>query len=72
MMDYILGRIRTYRVDYEIMDNKAIIVFGCPIGLSIVKEAYDGWVEVDGKLMKYEEFDNWLCSISSNNKNTIK
>lgn len=69
MMDYILGRVCTYKVDYERMDNRTIIVIGSPIGLSIVREAHDGWVEVDGKLMKYEEFDNWLCSISSKRQN---
>ncbi len=63
MMEYILGRLVSYNVKYEKITNKSLRVYGNFKGFSVVREAHDGWVEVDGKLMDYEDFDNWIYSI---------
>lgn len=64
MMDYILGRVISYGIKYEKVDNKTIRVYGNFKGFSVIREGYDGWVELDGKLTDYEDFENWLYSIT--------
>lgn len=64
MMEYILGRIISWNVEYEKVTNKCIRVYGNFDGFSVIKENSDGWIEVDGRLMDYEDFDNWLYSIT--------
>ena len=64
MMEYILGRLISYGIKYEKVTEKALRVFGNFKGFSSVREAYEGWVEVDGKLMDYEDFESWLYSIT--------
>lgn len=63
MMEYILGRLITHNIKYEKVTNKSLRVYGNFNGFSSVREANDGWVEVDGKLMDYEDFENWLYDI---------
>lgn len=63
MMEYILGRLISYNVKYEKVTNKSLRVYGNFKGFSVVREADDGWVEVDGKLIDYEDFENWIYSI---------
>ncbi len=63
MMEYILGRLISYNVKYEKVANSSLRVYGNFRGFSVVRKAYDGWVEVDGRLMNYEDFDNWIYSI---------
>lgn len=63
-MDYILGRLISYGIKYEKVTDNTLRVYGNFKGFSVVREANDGWVEVDGKLQDYEDFDNWLYSIT--------
>ena len=63
-MDYILGRLISYGIKYEKVTDNTLRVYGNFKGFSVVREANDGWVEVDGKLQDYEDFDNWSYSIT--------
>lgn len=63
MMDYILGRLISWNVRYEKVTNKSINVYGNFDGFSVIREASDGWIEVDGKLIDYEDFEEWLYEI---------
>lgn len=60
MMEYILGRIISWNVEYEKVTNKCIRVYGNFDGFSVIRENSDGWIEVDGRLMDYEDFEDWL------------
>ena len=60
MIEYILERLAAYWIKYEKIDSTNLRVYGSSDGFSIVRQAYDGWVEVDGKLMDYEDFEGWL------------
>lgn len=64
MMEYILGRLISYGIKYEKVTDNTLRVYGNFKGFSVVREANDGWVEVDGRLQDYEDFDNWLYSIT--------
>ena len=64
MMEYILGRLISYGIKYEKVTDNTLRVYGNFKGFSVVRETNDGWVEVDGKLKDYEDFDNWLYSIT--------
>ena len=64
MMDYILGRLVSYGIKYEKVSNNTLRVYGNFKGFSVVRENSDGWVEVDGRLQDYEDFDNWLYFIT--------
>lgn len=63
MMEYILGKLIDYHVKYEKITNNTIRVYGNFVGFSVVREAYEGWVEVDGRLIDYDDFDKWIYSI---------
>lgn len=62
-MEYILGRIISWSVEYEKVTNKCIRVYGNFDGFSVIRENSDGWIEVDGRLMDYEDFEDWLYGI---------
>lgn len=64
MMEYILGRLISYGIKYEKVTDSTLRVYGNFKGFSVVREANEGWVEVDGRLQDYEDFDNWLYSIT--------
>lgn len=66
MMDYILGRLISWNVKYEKVTNKSINVYGNFDEFSVIREASDGWIEVDGKLMDYKDFEDWLYKIKKN------
>lgn len=63
MMEYILGRIISWNVEYEKVTYKCIRVYGNFDGFSVIRENSDGWIEVDGRLMDYEDFEDWLYRI---------
>lgn len=64
-MAYILGRLISWNVKFEKVDNKCVRVYGKNFdGFSVVRESeQENYVEVDGKLMDYEDFEDWLYSI---------
>ena len=63
-MAYILGRLISWNIKFEKADNKSVRVYGNYDGLSVVGETeQENYVEVDGKLMDYEDFEDWLYSI---------
>ena len=63
-MEYILSRINVYGIKCEKVNEKQLRVYGNFKGFSSVREASNGWVEVDGKLKDYEDFEKWLYSIT--------
>lgn len=63
-MEYILSRINDYGIKYEKINEKQLCVYGNFKGFSSIREAHNGWVEVDGKLKDYEDFEKWLYSIT--------
>lgn len=63
MMEYILGRIISWNVEYEKVTNKCIRVYRNFDGFSVIRETSDGWIDVDGELMDYEDFEDWLYRI---------
>ena len=65
MMEYILGRIISWNIEYEKVTDKSINVYGNFDGFSVIREGSDGWIEVDGKLVDYEDFEDWLYSIKN-------
>ena len=63
-MAYILGRLISWNIKFEKADNKCVRVYGNYDGFSVVRESeQENYVEVDGKLMDYEDFEDWLYSI---------
>lgn len=63
-MTYILERLTSWNVTFEKTDNKCVRVYGNYDGFSVVRESeQENYVEVDGRLMDYEDFENWLYSI---------
>lgn len=62
-MEYILEKLNSYYVKYEKVTNDTIRVYGNFDGFSVVRQAYDGWVEVDGRLKDYEDFEEWIVLI---------
>lgn len=66
-MEYILARLYAYRVKFEKTDERSVRVYGNFDGFSVIKEAFkqSGYVEVDGKLIDYEDFEDWLYRIKT-------
>lgn len=63
-MTYILERLASWNVTFEKTDNKCVRVYGNYDGFSVVRESeQENYVEVDGKLMDYEDFEDWLYGI---------
>ena len=63
MMEYILGRLISWHVKFEKISNTSVLVYGNFDGFSVVRQAYDGYVEVDGIIMDYEDFEDWIYLI---------
>lgn len=60
-MAYILGRLISWNVKFEKVDNVTVRVYGPFDTFSIVREsAQENYVEVDGQNMDYEDFENWI------------
>ena len=63
-MTYILGRLISWNVKFEKVDNRCVRVYGNFDRFSVIRESeQENYVEVDGKLMNYEDFEDWLYSI---------
>lgn len=63
-MDYILECINAYKIKYEKVSENTLRVYGNFEGFSVVREANNGCVQVDGRLYDYEDFDDWLYLIT--------
>lgn len=51
-------------VKFEKVDSKCVRVYGNYDGFSVVRESeQENYVEVDGRLMDYEDFEDWLYGI---------
>ena len=60
-MAYILGRLISWNVKFEKVDNVTVRVYGPFDAFSIVREsAQKNYVEVDGQNMDYEDFEDWI------------
>lgn len=65
-MNYILQKLRSYNIRFEIVNNKYIRVYGNFNGYSVIKESNQkDYIEVDGKLITYNDFDEWLYQIKT-------
>lgn len=63
-MAYILGRLISWNVKFEKVDNKCVRVYGNFDGFSVIRESeQENYVEVDGRLMDYEDFEDWIYKI---------
>lgn len=63
-MAYILGRLISWNVKFEKVDNRCVKVYGNFDGFSVVRECkQDNYIEVDGRLMDYDDFENWIYEI---------
>lgn len=65
-MNYILQKLRSYNIRFEIVNNKCIRVYGNFNGYSVIRESNQkDYIEVDGKLITYNDFDKWLYQIKT-------
>lgn len=63
-MAYILEKLISWYVKFEKVDNLTVRVYGKFDGFSVVRESkQENYVEVDGRLMDYEDFENWIYEI---------
>lgn len=63
-MAYILEKLISWYVKFEKVDNLTVRVYGNFDGFSVVRESkQENYVEVDGRLMDYEDFENWIYEI---------
>ena len=65
-MNYILQKLRSYNIRFEIVNNKCIRVYGNFNGYFVIRESNQkDYIEVDGKLITYNDFDEWLYQIKT-------
>lgn len=65
-MNYILQKLRSYSIRFEIVNDKCIRVYGNFNGYSVIRESNQkDYIEVDGKLITYNDFDKWLYQIKT-------
>ena len=63
-MMYILGRLISWNVKFEKVDNGCVRVYGNFDGFAVIRKSeQENYVEVDGRLMDYEDFEDWIYSI---------
>lgn len=63
-MTYILERLISWNIKFEKVDSKCVRVYGNYDGFSVVRESeQENYVEVEGRFMTYENFEDWLYSI---------
>lgn len=63
-MEYILGKLNSWNINFEKFNSHCVRVYGNFDGFSVVRESeQENYVEVNGKLMTYEDFENWLYYI---------
>lgn len=65
-MNYILRKLRSCNIRFEIVNNKCIRVYENFNGYSVIRESNQkDYIEVDGKLITYNDFDEWLYQIKT-------
>ena len=65
-MQHIIDKLQKLHINYESISEYELRVYGNFKGFSVIRKAYDAgndWIEVDGRLMDMEDFENWLYSI---------
>ncbi|GAB6401928.1 hypothetical protein IMM1_31580 [Pseudocoprococcus immobilis] len=63
-MAYILGRLISWNIKFEKVDSKCVRVYGNFDGFSVIRESeQENYIEVDGRLIDYEDFEDWLYVI---------
>lgn len=63
-MAYILGILILWNIKFEKVDNKCVRVYGNFNGFSVIRESeQENYVEVDGRLIDYDDFEDWIYSI---------
>lgn len=65
-MQYIIEKLQKFHIEYENISDHELRVYGNYKGFSVVRKAFDAgndWIEVDGRLMDMEDFENWLYLI---------
>ena len=63
-MAYILGRLISWNVKFKKVDSLTVRVYGNFDGFSVVRESeQENYIEVDGRLIDYEDFEDWLYVI---------
>lgn len=63
-MEKIVKMLILWNIKFEFVDNKTARVYGNFDGFSVVRESeQENHVEVDGRLMDYEGFEDWLYAI---------
>lgn len=63
-MTYILERLVSWNIKFEKIDSKCVRVYGNYDGFFVVRESeQENYVEVAGRLMDYEDFEDWLYGI---------
>ena len=66
-MAYILKRLISWNVKFEKVNNLTVRVYRNFDGFSVVRESkQENYVEVDGGLMDYEDFETWIYEIKNN------
>ena len=72
-MAYILGRLLSWNIKFEKVDSKCVRVYGNFDGFSVVRESeQENYIEVDGRLIDYEDFEDWLYVIKQWNEDLLR
>lgn len=72
-MAYILGRLISWNIKFEKVDSKCVRVYGNFDGFSVVRESeQENYIEVDGRLIDYENFEDWLYVIKQWNDDWLR
>ena len=71
-MAYILGRLISWNIKFEKVDSKCVRVYGNFDGFSVIRESeQENYIEVDGRLIDYEDFEDWLYVIKQWNDDLL-
>ena len=65
-MQHIIDKLQKLHINYENISEDELRIYGNFRGFSVIRKAYDAgndWIEVDGRLMDMEDFENWMYSI---------
>ena len=65
-MQHIIDKLQELHINYENISEDESRIYGNFRGFSVIRKAHDAgndWIEVDGRLMDMEDFENWLYSI---------
>lgn len=63
-MTYIEDKLKEWNIRHERVNTDTMRVYGNFEGFSVVRSSEQpGYVQVDGRLMDYGDFEDWLYSI---------